>query len=243
MSAHSIRIYPSSPHLNPTPTPSYLHVQLLEYCPRDLQSELRKHPAGLPSRNVKLLAWELLQALRFMHSKKILHRDLKPANLLLSTEGVLKVCDFGLARSGPLQNPRIGNPGDALSSYVVTRWYRAPEILLNKPYGTASDIWSAGCVIAEMALGAPLIPGSSSVDQIFQIWRLLGSLQQPSCRHGMLAAGAPSPLARRTSSLQTRLGTHLGTQLLDLLEAALRTNPHERATAEELLCMPYFKEI
>ncbi|GLC51544.1 hypothetical protein PLESTB_000513800 [Pleodorina starrii] len=113
-------------------------ILLMEYCPRDLQSELRLHPAGLPGATVKLLAWQLVQAFRFMHAERLLHRDLKPANLLLTADGILKVGDFGLAREAPLREPRTGEPGEALTQYVVTRWYRAPEVLLNRPYGTAA---------------------------------------------------------------------------------------------------------
>ncbi|GLI68664.1 hypothetical protein VaNZ11_013140, partial [Volvox africanus] len=209
-------------------------ILLMEYCPRDLQSEIRLHPAGLPGTTVKLLAWQLIQAVQFMHAERFMHRDLKPTNLLLSADGVLKVSDFGLARDAPLRDPRTGTVEEPLTNYVVTRWYRAPEILLHKPYGTAADIWSVGCTIAEMAMGAPLMPGTSSVDQIFQIWRMFGSLPQQGHSQFVAAQGRKPSFRDRMSEL---------VELLDVLEAALRTNPLERATAEDLLRMPYFEEI
>lgn len=106
-----------------------------------------------------------MSGLAFCHSRRVLHRDLKPQNLLIDKEGSLKLADFGLARA-------IGIPVRTYTHEVVTLWYRAPEILLgSKHYSTAVDIWSVGCIFAEMATKIPLFPGDSEIDEIYKIFR------------------------------------------------------------------------
>ena len=100
--------------------------------------------------------YQTLRALKAMHSANVLHRDLKPSNLLLNANCDLKVCDFGLARSAASQDDNSG----FMTEYVATRWYRAPEIMLTfKEYTKAIDVWSVGCILAEMLSGKPLFPG------------------------------------------------------------------------------------
>ena len=105
--------------------------------------------------------------MRFCHSRRVLHRDLKPQNLLIDKEGSLKLADFGLARA-------IGIPVRTYTHEVVTLWYRSPEILLgSKHYSTAGDIWSVGCIFAEMATKVPLFPGDSEIVYVyFMIYRI-----------------------------------------------------------------------
>ena len=98
-----------------------------------------------------------------MHSANVLHRDLKPSNLLLNANCDLKVCDFGLARSAASQEDNSG----FMTEYVATRWYRAPEIMLTfKEYTKAIDVWSVGCILAEMLSGKPLFPGKDCTSHI-----------------------------------------------------------------------------
>jgi len=100
--------------------------------------------------------YQTLRALKAMHSANVLHRDLKPSNLLLNANCDLKVCDFGLARSAASVEDNSG----FMTEYVATRWYRAPEIMLTfKEYTKAIDVWSVGCILAEMLSGKPLFPG------------------------------------------------------------------------------------
>lgn len=100
--------------------------------------------------------YQTLRALKAMHSANVLHRDLKPSNLLLNANCDLKVCDFGLARSAASTEDNSG----FMTEYVATRWYRAPEIMLTfKEYTKAIDVWSVGCILAEMLNGKPLFPG------------------------------------------------------------------------------------
>lgn len=118
--------------------------------------------------------FQLLDGIRFLHSRRILHRDLKPQNLLLNEHGVLKIADFGLART-------FGIPLRAFTHEVVTLWYRAPEILLgSRHYSTAMDMWSIGCIFGEMVLNRPIFPGDSEIDELFRIFQVLGTPDQDS---------------------------------------------------------------
>lgn len=98
-----------------------------------------------------------------------MHRDIKPENILISPNGVVKLCDFGFARF-------VNSPNESCTDYVATRWYRAPELLVGDPrYGRPIDIWAVGCLYAEMVVGNPLFPGDSDVDQLYRITKILGN--------------------------------------------------------------------
>ena len=116
------------------------------------------------------LRFQLLKGLSYCHSRNILHRDLKPQNLLINRTGELKLADFGLARA-------FGIPVRCYSAEVVTLWYRPPDVLFGaKLYTTSIDMWSAGCIFAELAnAGRPLFPGSDVDDQLKRIFKLLGT--------------------------------------------------------------------
>ena len=104
-----------------------------------------------------------------MHSANIIHRDLKPSNLLLNKDCTLKICDFGLARG-------YEETTTTLTEYVVTRWYRAPEVILSwKKYTSAIDVWSVGCILAELIVRKPLLPATSEEEQLNMITKLLGN--------------------------------------------------------------------
>lgn len=114
--------------------------------------------------------YQILYTLEYIHSKNILHRDLKPSNILINQDCQIKLADFGLARNIPRNSTEIKYKID-LTSYVATRWYRAPEILLKRPYSTGVDIWSVGCIAAELFQKSVLFPGTSSMNQIEIIFK------------------------------------------------------------------------
>lgn len=116
--------------------------------------------------------YQILRGLKYIHSANVLHRDLKPSNLLLNSNCDLKICDFGLARVADPDHDHAG----FLTEYVATRWYRAPEIMLNsRRYTKAVDIWSVGCILAEMLSSRPLFPGKHYLDQLNHILNVLGT--------------------------------------------------------------------
>merc|ERR550514_466978 len=118
---------------------------------------------------IKALAFQLCNGIEFCHASRILHRDIKPQNLLIDNRMRLKIADFGLARAFSLPVPKYTHE-------VVTVWYRPPEILLGSAlYSVPVDLWSIGCVLAEMATGAPLFAGDSEIDTIFKIFQKLGT--------------------------------------------------------------------
>ncbi|KAG2450698.1 hypothetical protein HYH02_004536 [Chlamydomonas schloesseri] len=221
-------------------SPSGRPYLVLEYLPRCVATELDARPSGLSRRDVKLLSWQLASVIRYLHTNRVVHRDVKPANILLTDTGVLKLCDFGFARFTSCDDPR---DGEALTSYVVTRWYRAPEVLLGQEYGPPADIWSFGCTVAEMAMGVPLLPGTSTADQLWRIISMFGPLppEMALClAHDPVLAQITAPPP--SMALRQRLA-ELGPRLLELLEVCLRPDPRERPTAEELMHLPYFFEV
>lgn len=118
---------------------------------------------------IKSFLYQLLKGVAYCHSKLVLHRDLKPQNLLISRQGQLKIADFGLARP-------FGAPVRSYSPEVVTLWYRSPDVLLgSKFYSTGIDMWSIGCIFAEMITGRPLASGNSQFEQLLSIQKVLGS--------------------------------------------------------------------
>ncbi|XP_043723877.1 cyclin-dependent kinase G-2-like isoform X2 [Telopea speciosissima] len=142
---------------------------VMEYMDNDLKVLMETMKQPFSQSEVKCLMLQLLEGVKYLHDNWVLHRDLKTSNLLLNNRGELKICDFGLAR-------QYGSPLKPYTHLVVTLWYRAPELLLGaKQYSTAIDMWSLGCIMAELLAKEPLFPGKTEVDQINKIFKTLGT--------------------------------------------------------------------
>ncbi|XP_061376980.1 glycogen synthase kinase-3 beta isoform X11 [Danaus plexippus] len=149
----------------------YLNL-VLEYIPETVYKVARhysKDEQTIPISFIKLYMYQLFRSLAYIHSLGICHRDIKPQNLLLDPKsGVLKLCDFGSAKHLVRSEPNV--------SYICSRYYRAPELIFGATdYTTKIDVWSAGCVVAELLLGQPIFPGDSGVDQLVEIIKVLGT--------------------------------------------------------------------
>ncbi|CAK9436750.1 uncharacterized protein LODBEIA_P12720 [Lodderomyces beijingensis] len=124
--------------------------------------------------HIQNFMYQILCGLKYIHSADVVHRDLKPGNILVTTQGTLKICDFGLARG---INPKFfKNRGATITNYVATRWYRAPELILStKNYSKSVDIWAIGCILGELFGRRPIFPGKNSHEQIHELFKILGS--------------------------------------------------------------------
>lgn len=136
----------------------------MDFVEHDLKTLLDDMPEPFLQSEVKTLMQQLLSATALMHANWIVHRDLKTSNLLMNNRGMIKVADFGLARY-------FGDPLPAMTQLVVTLWYRSPELLLGtKEYDTAVDMWSIGCIFAELISKEPLLQGKSEIDQLAKVY-------------------------------------------------------------------------
>lgn len=208
----------------------YLHQDLKKYmdnCP----------PTGLGAPLIKSYLYQLLQGVAFCHSHRVLHRDIKPQNLLIDVEGNIKLADFGLARA-------FGVPVRTYTHEVVTLWYRAPEILLgSKFYSTPVDIWSLGCIFAEMITRRPLFPGDSEIDQLFRIFRTLGTPDETVWPNVTQLPDFKSSFPKWPHQSISNVLPHLCQEGTDLITKMLKYEPSQRISAKSALVHPYFSGI
>eukprot|EP00903_Cladosiphon_okamuranus_P006740 g6575.t1 len=211
---------------------------VFEYLDQDLKKYLDVCEGGLESNILKSFLYQLLRGVAYCHHHRVLHRDLKPQNLLINREGELKLADFGLARA-------FGIPVRSYTHEVVTLWYRAPDVLMgSRKYSTPVDIWSIGCIFAEMATGRPLLTGTSESDQLARIFRQMGTptplmypgLQElPDYRPDVIQYPVPESLDHLVPGLEP-----LG---VDLLQNMLVFDPQRRVSAKDAMEHPYFENL
>lgn len=192
--------------------------------------------------HVKYFLYQMLCALHHIHSAGVLHRDMKPSNILLNSNCDLKICDFGLARGG--LNTAARNP--ELTEYVVTRWYRAPEIMLNcLHYSEAIDVWAVGCIFAEMLLREPLFPGNDYIHQLKLIIKFLGTPKQEDISFvknvKALRFLAKLSISKPKKWRDVFSGVDVNPQAIDLLQQMLMFNPAKRISVEDALRHPYLE--
>ncbi|RKP10988.1 kinase-like domain-containing protein [Thamnocephalis sphaerospora] len=193
-------------------------------------------PNGMTADHVKSYLRQLVEGIRFCHGRRVMHRDLKPQNLLIDQQGLLKLGDFGLARA-------FGVPLRAYTHEVVTLWYRAPEILLgSKHYAPAMDLWSVGCIFAEMVLRHPLFPGDSEIDELFRIFRVLGTPNDDIWPGVSSLPDYKPSFPKWTPQPLSKVVPGLDPHGLDLLRRMLIYDPAKRISAKQALQHPYFKE-
>ncbi|KAI3800885.1 hypothetical protein L1987_28984 [Smallanthus sonchifolius] len=218
----------------------YLNL-VLEYVPETVHRVIRhnnKMNQRMPMIYVKLYSYQIFRALAYIHgSIGVCHRDIKPQNLLVNPHThQVKLCDFGSAKVLVKGEPNI--------SYICSRYYRAPELIFGATeYTTAIDIWSAGCVLAELLLGQPLFPGESGVDQLVEIIKVLGTptREEIKCMN-------PNYTEYKFPQIKAHpwhkiFHKRMPPEAVDLVSRLLQYSPNLRSTALEAMIHPFFDEL
>jgi cyclin-dependent kinase len=221
-------------------TPKKLTL-VFEFIDQDLKKLIdTTNGVGLDIKLVKSFLYQLIKGMEYIHKHKVLHRDLKPQNLLITKDNVLKIADFGLARG-------YGIPVKNYTHEVVTLWYRAPDVLLgSKTYGTTVDLWSIGCIFAEMVTGKPLFMGKSEPDQLKKIFKVRGTPSDDYC--GSLRElpewGVNDNVFDNYDECDIRKHVpNLDEDGIDLLMKFIQLEPEKRISCDEALKHPFFNDV
>ncbi|MED6209773.1 hypothetical protein PIB30_058003 [Stylosanthes scabra] len=218
---------------------------VMEYMEHDLKGLMEAMKQPFSQSEVKCLMIQLLEGVKYLHDNWVLHRDLKTSNLLLNNRGELKICDFGLAR-------QYGSPLKPYTHLVVTLWYRAPELLLgSKQYSTAIDMWSLGCIMAELLSKEPLFNGKTEFDQLDKIFKILGTPNETIWPGFSKLPGVKVNFVKHQYNLLRKkfpATSFTGSPVLsdagfDLLNKLLTYDPEKRITAEAALNHEWFREV
>ncbi|KAL6777617.1 MAPK3 [Auxenochlorella protothecoides x Auxenochlorella symbiontica] len=193
----------------------------------------------LTDEHFQYFMYQTLRGLKYVHSAGVLHRDLKPSNLLLNASCDLKIADFGLARTSTESNA-------FMTEYVVTRWYRAPELLLScDSYSAGIDVWSVGCILAELLARKPLFPGKDYIDQLKLIIRTLGTPSDEEL--GFITAPKARTYIRGLAAVQKpdfrASFPDASKQALDLMERMLQFDPRRRISVDDALRHPWLAAL
>ncbi|RLN55065.1 hypothetical protein BBJ29_006416 [Phytophthora kernoviae] len=210
---------------------------VFEFMDKDLKRFMEHKLGKLEPSQIKSFLYQLLKGLAFSHSRGIMHRDLKPQNLLVNASGELKIADFGLARAFSI-------PIKKYTHEVVTLWYRAPEILLGQEaYSPPVDIWSVAVIFAEMVTKKPLFTGDSEIDQLYRIFRTMGTPNEASWPGVTKLRDYAPTFPKWKKKDMKELFPQLDANGLSLLESMLRYDPATRISAKEALRHPYFDDV
>ncbi|RDW70320.1 hypothetical protein BP5796_08717 [Coleophoma crateriformis] len=216
----------------------YLNL-VQEYVPETVYRASRyfnKMKTTMPILEVKLYIYQLFRALAYIHSQGICHRDIKPQNLLLDpSSGILKLCDFGSAKILVENEPNV--------SYICSRYYRAPELIFGATnYTTKIDVWSTGCVMAELMLGQPLFPGESGIDQLVEIIKVLGTPTRDQIR-----TMNPNYMEHKFPQIKphpfNKVFRKADANAITLISCLLEYTPTERLSAIDAMVHPFFDEL
>ncbi|KAI8614248.1 CMGC/GSK protein kinase [Chytriomyces sp. MP71] len=214
---------------------------VLEFVPETIYRASRhysKIKQTMPILSIKLYMYQLLRSLAYIHALGICHRDIKPQNLLLDpNSGILKLCDFGSAKILVAGEPNV--------SYICSRYYRAPELIFGSTnYGVTIDVWSTGCVMAELMLGQPLFPGESGVDQLVEIIKVLGTPSREQIKAmNQNYTEYKFPQIKPCSWAKVFRSRTTTPESLDLLGKLLEYTPGLRLTALEAMTHEFFDEL
>lgn len=223
-------------------------ISAFEFCAHDLAGLIENPKMNLlikrPAR-VRSLAKQLFAGISHAHANGVLHRDVKAANLLVTKAGVLKIADWGLARTY--------EPDSKLTNRVATLWYRAPELLLGATrasdgYGPALDAWSCGCLVAELLRGAPILPGNTEIEQVDLIFALCGSPSSETWPNGpslplweTFCDATDEDHVLKPRALRDRFSS-FDVEALDLVDAILESDPAKRLSASDALKRAYCRD-
>ncbi|KAL6011100.1 Mitogen-activated protein kinase 3 [Asimina triloba] len=223
----------------PPPNPQafsdvYVTTELMD---TDLHQIIRSNQS-LSEEHCQYFLYQILRGLKYIHSANVIHRDLKPSNLLVNANCDLKICDFGLARPA--------SESEFMTEYVVTRWYRAPELLLSSnDYTAAIDVWSVGCIFMELVNKRPLFAGRDHVHQMRLLTELIGTpgeaelgfIQNEEARRYIRS------IPHHPRQPLKNVYPHMNPLAIDLVERMLTFNPTQRITVEEALAHPYLAKL
>ena len=236
---YCIALHQAFKSIGRSPKEVYLNL-VMDYLPSSLHEVVmnyRQNGKYPPIFFVKLYGFQLFAGLVYLHSIGVTHRDIKPENILIDTEsGELKICDFGSAKKL--------HPGERSVSYIASRYYRAPELILDcQTYTTAIDVWAAGCVVAEvLTAGMPMFVGASNIGQLAEIVKVIGPPTEDDLRsfeHRMEFRGFP----QQATTVEKKLPAHTPPDLIDLLKRIFVYDPSKRLTARQCLDHPCFDDL
>ena len=214
---------------------------VFEYVEQDLKKVIDStNGKGVEIKYIKSYLYQLLKGIDYIHKHKVLHRDLKPQNLLINKDNIVKIGDFGLARG-------YGIPVKNLTHEVVTLWYRPPDVLLgNKTYGTTVDMWSIGCIFAEMVNGKPLFTGNTESGQLKKIFEIKGT---PNENYASQLKELPewgvgdNNFENYPEKSFKEIFPNLDSEGINLMQKFLHLEPEKRISAEEALKHPFFDDL